>query len=206
MRFPIAAVKVIDYIILVSRAGAVMRAAGCKISQTLPLMALMHSASVLAAPLSFDCDVPPDRFSSVSENLTGSPAISGTVEVVQMRSGNNLPVAGARLVSADGINSVGLQLVAASAHAKQFDIVLNTKRGDNFQRNTVGQVDAGAAIPFSLSLSGTGKVALLIGTSSFITDFIPIPIGKAMAFCSTAQFKFTGLEFSTRSTENSVGQ
>ena len=177
-----------------------------KLSKILSFMVLMRSASALAAPLSFDCDVPADRYSSVSEDLTESPAITGTVEAVQMRSGANLPVAGARLVSADGSNSVGLQLVANSTHAKLFDIVLNTERGNNLQRRTVGQVDAKVAIPFSLTLSATGKVTLLIGTSIFNADFVPIPAGKAMAFCSTAQFKFTGLAFSTSSTENGVGQ
>lgn len=184
-----------------------MKSTWSKISKSFSLTVLLPlaSASAFAAPLSFDCDVPPDHFSSVSEELTGAPAISGTVKVVQMRSGNNLPVAGARLVSADGINSVGLQLVAASIHAKQFDIVLNTKRGDNIQRSTVGQVATDVAVPFSLSLSADGKVTLLVGTSSFNADFMPIPHGKAMAFCSTAQFKFTGLAFSTTSTENSAG-
>lgn len=169
----------------------------CKLMKMLSAIMFMHSVSALAAPLSFDCDVPPDHYSSVSEDIVGSPTISGTVAVVQMRSGKYLPVAGVRLVSSDGINRVGLQLVAQSMNAKQFDVVLNTERGDNVQRTKLGQVDSSVSIPFQLSLSADGKVTLTIGTSSFNADFVPISVGKAMAFCSTAQFKFTGLAFST---------
>ncbi len=75
-------------------------------------------------PLSFDCDVPPDRYSSVTQDVNGPMMISGTVEPVEMRSGDNLPVAGARLDSVDGQSRTGFQLVAPSARAKQFHIVL----------------------------------------------------------------------------------
>ncbi|WP_156678677.1 hypothetical protein [Sphingomonas profundi] len=158
-----------------------------------------HPAFANAAPLSFDCDVPPDHYSSVSEDVTGLMTISGTVKLVQMRSGNNVPVAGARLVSADGKNSTGFQLIAGSAHGKQFSIVLNTKRGDDLRSSTVGQIGAGGAVTFSLSLSESGQVTLLIDGASFNADFIPMPSGKEMAFCSTGQFKFSDLTFVTAS-------
>jgi hypothetical protein len=148
-----------------------------------------------AAPLSFDCDVPPDHYSSVSEDVSGQMIIGGTVELVQMRSGNNLPVAGARLVSTDGKSGAGFQLVANSANAKHFNIVLNTKRGDDLKSNTVGQIGTREAISFNLSVSDLGKVTLLIGGTTFNADFIPMPSGKEMAFCSTAQFKFSNLMF-----------
>lgn len=169
-----------------------------KISASLLLLILAQSAPTLAAPLSFDCDVPPDHFSSVSEDLTALPAISGTVKLVQMRSGNNLPVAGVRFVGADEKNSVGFQLVATSLRAKQFDIILNLKRDGNLQRNSVGQIDADVAIPFNFSVSDAGTVTLLIGTKSFSAEFMPLRAGKVMAFCSTAQFKFTKLKFATQ--------
>ncbi len=149
-----------------------------------------------AATIDFDCDVPPNHFSSVSQETTGPLGISGLIELKEMRSGENLPLAGARLVSADGTLSTGFRLMAASPRAKQLDIKLNTKRGEVINEVVLGQVDAKASVPFNFSLSEAGKVVLTIGGSTFGADFIPIVNGKEMAFCSTAQFKFTKLLFS----------
>ena len=158
--------------------------------------AMTCPAPVYAAATAFDCDVPPDHFSSVSQDVAGPMAIRGTVQLVQMRSGNNLPVAGARLVSADGNNSVGFQLVATSARAKQFDVFLSIKQGDDLKRSTIAHIPTDASIPFSLSLDETGKATLMINGSNFSAISIPMSDGKEMAFCSTAQFKFSGLIFS----------
>ncbi|KQX26316.1 hypothetical protein ASD39_03620 [Sphingomonas sp. Root50] len=121
--------------------------------------------------------------------------IEGSVQLVRTRSGANLPVAGARLVSSDGNNSVGFQIVVPRPRATRFDIILYLKRGDDMKRATVTQLETEASVPFNLSISDTGKVALAIGGKDFNADFIPLSAGKAMAFCSTAQFKFAGLLF-----------
>ena len=113
-----------------------------------------------------------------------------------MRSGDNLPVAGVRLASADGQSSAGFQLVAASKRAKQFDVVLNTRRDGDAKRQTLGQISTQGAIPFRLSLADNGKVTLVIGSMSYDADFAPLSNANGMAFCSTAQFRFTELVFS----------
>lgn len=161
--------------------------------------ALIVSAPVYAAATSFDCDVPPDHFSFVSQDVTGPLMIRGSIEPVQMRSGKNLPVAGARLISSDGNDEVAFQLLAASSHAKQFDVVLIIRHGDDLQQNTVGQVAAGtdAPISFSLMLDSSGRATLAVGGANFSASFVPLTSGKEMAFCSTAEFKFTGLLFSS---------
>jgi hypothetical protein len=122
--------------------------------------------------------------------------ISGMVKAEELRSGDNLPVAGARLVSPDGTHIVGFQLVAASAKSKQFDIILNTKRNDLIQQENFGQVAVIESIRFNLSVSNTGKVTLLIGVKSFNAEYVPILESNAMVFCSTAQFKFSEVVFS----------
>lgn len=167
--------------------------------------ALTCSAPAYAAAIEFDCDVPRDRFSSVSQDIVGPLAIKGSVQAVQMRSGKNLPVAGARLVSADGNNSVGFQLVAASVKAKKFDIVMNIKQGDDLRRGTVAQIATDASVSFNLSVDDTGKATLAIGESTLEASFIPLSGGKAMAFCSTAQFKFAGLIFSQSDEVSAAG-
>lgn len=162
------------------------------------LCGMTNSATAFASPFGFDCDVPPDHYSSVSQDLTGSPTLGGTIEAVQLRSGKSPPVVGARLASADGANGIALQLVAETAGAKQFAIVLNVKRGKTVQRSTLGQVATSAAIRFSLSIAANGKATLLINGNKFDADFIPIRASKAMVFCSTGQFKISDLRFMDR--------
>jgi len=149
-----------------------------------------------ASTLDFDCDVPPNHFSSVSSEIIGSPTISGSVQAAELRSGKNLPVAGVRLTSADGTSRLGFQLVAASRRAKKFDIALNLIRNGKLQRQIVGQVESRSVISFSFSLSPTGIVVLSIGENRYGADFQPILESRAMAFCSTGQFEFTNLAFS----------
>jgi hypothetical protein len=168
---------------------------------------MKHSASILlagvltcaapshAAGIAFDCDVPADRFSSVSQPVSGPMKIEGSVAVVQPRAGANLPVAGATLASADGKDSVGFQLVMASPRAKDFDVVLNLKRNGRLERGSVTRADTGAPLPFSLVLGHEGNVTLTIAGKSFSTEFMTLPEGKAMAFCSTGQFRFSDLIF-----------
>ena len=152
-------------------------------------------AVATAAPLKFDCDVPPNHFSSVSEDVNGPMTVSGTIQPVQMRSGDNLPVAGVRFISADEKNGAGFQLVASSARAKQLSIVLNTRINGELKQASVGQIGAGETIPFRFTLSEPGKAVLVVGGATFSADFLPMSTGKGVAFCSTGQFKFSDLEF-----------
>lgn len=167
--------------------------------------ALTCSAPSYAAAIAFDCDAPPDRFSSVSQDIAGPLAIKGSVQVMQMRSGKSLPVAGVRLASSDDSNSVGFQLAATSAKAKQFDVVVNIRQDNDLKRGIVAQIGTDEIVPFNLSIDDIGKVTLEIGGRNFNASFIPLPGGKAMAFCSTAQFKFAGLVFSENDEIGAVG-
>lgn len=158
--------------------------------------ALSTSVSVFAAPLQYDCDVPPDHYSSISQEFGKSAVeVRGVVQVYQMRSGNNLPVAGARIADKDGKNSLGFQLVAQSPRAEQFDIVLNVFKNGELHRYSAGQIPIKSAISFSLLLDGVGKANFTIGNKSVTADFVPLESSKGMVFCSTAQFKFTDLVF-----------
>lgn len=155
------------------------------------------SCPASAATLDFDCDVPANRFSSISAHIDGAPTIVGTVLAAELRSGDNLPVAGSRIVSADGAASLGFQLVAPSQRSSKFDIILNLNHNNDPQRKVVGQIDVTTAIPFRLSLATTGKVSLTIGDKRFDADFTPMSDSRAMIFCSTGQFKFTNLSFAS---------
>jgi hypothetical protein len=158
---------------------------------------LLASPAIRAAsPLKFDCDVPADRFASVSQETAGPLAISGTVALILAREGKYLPVAGARLVSSDESRSVGFQLIAPSAHRSEFNIIFNVNTGDGPKRYTVGQVDLQSPAHFSLAISDAGKISLAIGDKSFDGGTLALSGGKIVAFCSTGQFKFSDLNFS----------
>lgn len=148
-----------------------------------------------AAPISFDCDVPADRYSSVSQDTDGPLAVSGVVELVAARSGAFVPVAGARLVGADGKVSAGFQIVALNGpKSSTFDVVLNLNQGGALKQYNVTQIDTKAAIPFWLTLDGD-KLTLAVGDKKVGVDFVSIPGGKMMIFCSTGQFKFSDVRF-----------
>lgn len=157
----------------------------------------LHSTAALAAvPLAFDCDVPADHFSSVTQDLEQpSVSLQGVVQVREMRSGNNLPVAGARIADRNTKNMLGFQLVAASPKADFFAVVLNKQVEGKLQKFGVGQVPAKAAISFQLTVDGSGKGSFIVDGKEADFEFPPLSGSKAMVFCSTGQFKFSELLF-----------
>lgn len=159
------------------------------------LMMVIPIYPASASTIDFDCDVPKNHYSSITQDINGPISVSGIIELVEMRSGDNLPLAGVRFVSANGLISTGFRLMASSERAKQLDVKINTKSGEAFKEVVLGQVDVKDVVPFTFSLSQAGRIALNIGGRTFGADFIPIVDGKEMAYCSTAQFKFTKLLF-----------
>jgi hypothetical protein len=156
-------------------------------------MLLAPARGLAATPIDFDCDTPADHFSSVSQAANGSATVKGTILPVVLRAGNNLPLAGVRIGSPDEANSVGFRIIAPSSRAKKLDVKLITKQGEDIKEALVGQIDPKAAVEFSVSLSGSGEAMLVIAGGSFKVNFVPILVSKAMAFCSTGQFKFVNL-------------
>ncbi|PEQ11333.1 hypothetical protein B2G71_17370 [Novosphingobium sp. PC22D] len=164
-----------------------------------PLALLAGSAVAQEKPRqAFDCDVPANHYSSVSQDLVEPFGISGSVKVVEMRSGDYLPVAGVLLRSAEGLNGVGFQLAAPSKDAELFDVILNTRNNGVSNQRIIAQISTRDTIPFSLLIDNSGKIRLAIGGTNYdIADFPPSEL-NGMVFCSTGQFKFTELTFSGR--------
>jgi hypothetical protein len=160
-------------------------------------ISILAAVPACAAELEFDCDVPADHYSSVSQDVVKGGGVRGTIRVDQMRKGNNLPVVGAGIFGPEKRAIAGFQLVAADAHAKSFDILFNVSHDGDVKTGKVGEVDVSSAIAFDISLSVTGKAILTVNGNQFQGDASAISGGRAMAFCSTAQFKFTNLIFST---------
>jgi hypothetical protein len=158
---------------------------------------ILAAVPACAAALEFDCDVPADHFSSVSQEVDNGGGVSGTIRVDQMRTGNNLPVVGAGIFDPKKGAIAGFQLFAVDARAKSFYIMFNVTHDADAKKEKVGEVDASSAIEFNISLSASGKAVLTVNGRQFQADASAISGGRAMAFCSTAEFKFTNLIFST---------
>ncbi len=108
------------------------------------MLALMTAISAVAAvpayaaQLEFDCDVPADHFSSVSQDVANGGSVSGTIRADQMRKGNNLPVVGAGIFGPEKRAIAGFQLVASDTRAKSFDILFNVDHdGDKKREKSV---------------------------------------------------------------------
>lgn len=154
---------------------------------------LAASTGASAAQIAFDCDVPADRFSSVTGSASTPTRIEGVVSVSELRRGSNMPVAGARLVDGDKRKSVGFQLLPKSRGSSE--VILNLNDGGGLKRQTVGEVSSNGPVRFSLSISESGAVELKIGEQSFTASAAPLVSPTWMAFCSTGQFKFSELAF-----------
>lgn len=148
-----------------------------------------------AAGLAFDCDVPADRYSSVTGS-DSSQGISGTITPVLGRSGNNVPLAGVKLVDAASTASVAIRMVATSKKANVFDVVLNISLGGENREAVVGKIEGMGPVPFRLTIDSQGSVTAAFG--QIVVPPLPIAAGAqttAMVFCSTGQFKFSELAF-----------
>ena len=153
-------------------------------------------APALASPIDFECDVPPNRFSSVDEPFASAPVtIGGKVSLVLARKGNYRALAGARLSSGDEANSIGFQVIGDGKPDGGFAIFMNAKRGGAAKRTQIGTL-AGPVpdLAFSISIAPDGKAELRVGDHSASAVLDPFPAGRGRIFCSSGQFTFQGVE------------
>lgn len=173
-----------------------MRVGPATLAAALALVPIAAPAN--AALFEFDCDVPANRYSSVSSQGDQLLSISGIITPISYRSGKFEPVAGALLGDSDGANTTTFQLVATSRRPKHLVILTNIKRGEDVRSGQVGTIRADEPVPFSMSLSESGMVQITIADQTFNHEFMPLSSGKEMLFCSTGQFKFSEIAFSGR--------
>ncbi|USA39013.1 hypothetical protein [Pelagerythrobacter marinus] len=153
---------------------------------------LAAPGTAMAQDLAFDCDVEAGRFSSITFDTARPLRISGTIEPVEMRSGDTLPVAGVRLARTDGSHSFGFQLIAPSPRSPRLDVFFND-RGAQQPRRELPPVSAEGPIPFALSIAADGTGELQVAETVHRFESRPFAPAQVMVFCSTGQFKFAGL-------------
>jgi len=97
--------------------------------------------------------------------------------------------------STDGLNSVGFQLVLAAPDAKALDLVLVARNNGKLERRALRAVPLGGTVPFTIVLPASGQGGrFVLGETAINLSFANLKSGSAMAFCSSGQFRFTGLE------------
>lgn len=86
-------------------------------------------------------------------------------------------------------------MVADGSSAKQLTVIFNGTHSSIARQ--LGKVSRSTPIPFSLKLSETGKATVNIGGYTAEFDETALSPAKASVFCSTGQFKFSDVKFTT---------
>jgi len=158
------------------------------------------SAPARAAPMAFECDVPPSHYSELTQAAsTPAPIVTGRILVEELRkSDDESPGAGIALTAADGKRQAVLRLIAPALDKKVLRGQLYLNDGQKKQTIELGLVSGVAAITIRLSLSDTGKIDLQLGELRSSQPFIPLPAARITAWCATGEFAFRDLDFAGR--------
>ncbi|MFZ1741831.1 MAG: hypothetical protein WAT93_03200 [Pontixanthobacter sp.] len=157
---------------------------------------LLIAGSAQAAPLTFDCDVPANSVSSVSNLAQTVPAIGGTITAKKFREGQLSPSAGVQIEAPDGKSIAGFVLRLSASDPAVLEIMLvsnNNGKQENFQ---AGTISATGPIAFQLFVDDQGAINIVLNDQSWSAPFMRLIGGKEKAFCSTGQFQFSDLRFS----------
>ena len=146
-----------------------------------------------AAPLSYDCDTGPGRYSELKRTEPGPAySVSGRIAAIELGLHKRwLPSGQVVIESADGLRSARLQLVATTRQAP-LDVVLLTDRDGEAGTQRLGQVGLNEALAFSMTVAG-GRARVEIGTMRGEAE---VDVGAAASVgvvCSTGNFHFEDL-------------
>ena len=141
---------------------------------------------------SFDCDAPASRIFQASQPVTLPAEISGVLMPIKIRRGSYIPQAGAVFESANGKNAVGLALLHDAHSSRDLDPmafgIADSPLPFQFQK-----VSRFAPIPFSISLSPSGKTVVKVAQQTARFDAKPMDSVKVTLFCYTGHFRFSEL-------------
>lgn len=150
-----------------------------------------------AAPMTFECDAPTGRYSSMIVPIGSTVGVVGTLTAAAFRPGNEQSLGGVVINSTDGLNMVGFHLVLPTADAKELNLVLVAKNAGKLDRRLIRTVPLGGSVPFSLVLPAGGRGRLVLGETPVGVAFANLTSGNAIVFCGSGQFRFTGLDVAT---------
>ena len=149
-----------------------------------------------AQAMTFDCDVPADRTSSVQLNFTAAPLIQGIITAHEFRRAQFNPVAGIRVQSPDDSASALLQLAELPEDPGKLTLLVTISSGVEMSRRKVALVEINGQIPFSLRITPEGAVLGEVAGQTFNANVGALNNGLINMFCSSGQFKFSNVTIS----------
>jgi hypothetical protein len=167
------------------------------IRSLLPILiaAVALPSAAHAAPMSYDCDTGPGRFSELKQVQPG-PAyrISGRIAANELATDKRwAPVANVTVESSDAQSRAMLRLVAPT-HKAPIAVVLSITKAGKTDMQTLGQVGLGEELAFVLTVA-EGRIRVEIGS---MRGEAPIDVGPGASVsvvCSTGNFHFNDLRF-----------
>lgn len=156
--------------------------------------ALLSPAAAHATPITFECDAATDRYSSMIVPMASSVTVVGTLTAAAFRPGKERSNGGMVINSADGLNMVGFHLTLPTPDAKALNLVLVARNAGKLDRRLIRSVPLGSAVPFSMVLPATGQGRLVVGETPINVAFGNLKAGNAIVFCTSGQYRFTGLD------------
>ena len=162
------------------------------------LVAGLAPSGAMAAPLSFDCDVPEAHSSSVGGELGPGVLVTATITAVKLRPGKTPPVAGVLVTANGGRNALGVRVILPRAGATALQVVLVGLNEGKPVQQLVKEIPLNGSAKFALELDPAGIGRLTVDDKVIPTTFAEMGLGKAMAFCGSGQFRIDNLQFVTR--------
>jgi hypothetical protein len=166
---------------------------------------LLLPAPAHAAPIDFECDVPPNRASLVDQGIAGpAGSLTGKMSFMLARGGRYAPSATVKIASGDDSQSIALQIVGtepatynrAAASDPRYTVYLVSKSGaGEASRLAIGKLDpASTDLAFAVSVAADGAATASIGSLAGKAKLAPLTAPKTRLLCSSGQFSFKGVE------------
>jgi len=190
------------------------------IAAAVAMIPLLLARPAWAGPVDFECDVPPNRASSVDQAVPGpAVTISGRISFVLARGGRYSPMASVAVIGGWGSGGATLRMIgqprsganassaASGARAAgavaggppsagdpfAVDILVRTAAG---QRNvTLGTLPAATTdAPFSIVVGADGAASVSVGGLAARIMLAPLMAPRVRLLCSSGQFAFHAVE------------
>ncbi|MBK8375276.1 hypothetical protein [Sphingorhabdus sp.] len=154
----------------------------------------------MAAPITYGCDTPADRFSAIEQQVSlSSFSIKGAIQPNEFRKGKYSPLAQIFLDSADQKYRWAMKVIALDSKAKDAFVFLEmTENGKESDPFLIGSVKIGAKLSFNISVTEGKIIKFRIGEMDGNPELNLGSQATLNIICSTGDFVFSDLEWSDK--------
>jgi hypothetical protein len=142
---------------------------------------------------SFDCDVPPAKFSEWTRSVSSqSLEVSGTVQLIEPRQDQRWwPGASIFLYGDNSSEVIGLQLAVQRQAPDEAHVLIINQEAQPAELASLPW--RGNPLPFKIKLSRSGEFSVTVADKSRSVRVDGFRLAKMSLSCSTGQFKFTNV-------------